>query len=71
MTLLFRAHGLAETEISVLLEIVRGLSGPEIAKALHCSAGSVNSARRNGYRKLGVHSKRQLVELVDQVSRAE
>lgn len=71
VTLLFRAHGLSETEISVLLEIVRGLSGPEIAKALHCSAGSVNSARRNGYRKLGVHSKRQLVELVDQVSRAE
>lgn len=71
VTLLFRTHGLSETEISVLLEIVRGLSGPEIAKALHCSAGSVNSARRNGYRKLGVHSKRQLVELVDQVSRAE
>lgn len=62
---LLMAHGLNQTEAAVLIEIARGSSGSLIAHELSYSKGTVNSARRTGYRKLGIHGRDQLVELLE------
>lgn len=61
-------YGLTETEASVLMEIAHGLTGDEIARKLAYSKGTVNTARRNGYRKLDIHRKEQLIALLAQIS---
>ena len=56
------SRGLNETEVDVAMLLVAGCGGAEICSKRCLSPGAVNSARRTAYRKLGVHS---LVELVD------
>ena len=56
------SRGLNETEVDVVMLLVAGCDGAEICSKRCLSPGAVNSARRTAYRKLGVHS---LVELVD------
>lgn len=56
------SRGLNETEVDVVMLLVAGCGGAEICSKRCLSPGAVNSARRTAYRKLGVHS---LVELVD------
>lgn len=68
---LLMAHGLNQTEVEVLIEIARGSSGSHIARELSYSKGAVNSARRTGYRKLRIHGRGQLVELLEDFSRVE
>lgn len=68
---LLMAHGLNQTEVAVLIEIARGSSGSHIARELSYSKGAVNSARRTGYRKLRIHGRGQLVELLEDFSREE
>lgn len=59
------SQNLTETETSVTIEIYRGLSSLGITRKQSLSLGAVNSARRNAYYKLAVHSRRQLIELLD------
>lgn len=68
---LLMAHGLNQTEVAVLIEIARGSNGSHIARELSYSKGAVNSARRTGYRKLRIHGRGQLVELLEDFSREE
>lgn len=61
-----RSYGLTETEALVLSEIVNGYTSAAIAHKNLLAEGTVKSARYNGYRKLGVHSKKELVAFVSQ-----
>ena len=54
-------RGLRELEIDVVLLIASGASASEMAVALNYARSSVATARREAYRKLGVHSRDQLV----------
>ena len=56
-----RSQGLSETQANVLVRIAAGDSSTKIEGDLNYSRGSVNSARRVGYRALGVHSRTQLM----------
>ena len=58
------ARGLSETQADVLALVVAGCSSAEIAEALSIAPGTVSSARANGYRMLGVHSREELTALL-------
>lgn len=58
------AHGLSETQADVLTLVAAGRSSAEIAEALSIALGTVSSARANGYRMLGVHSREELAALL-------
>ena len=60
----FTAHGLNENESAVLLKIASGMSGSEISEALNYSIGSINNLRASGYAKLGIHSRRELIDYI-------
>ena len=50
--------------------IIGNKTTSQIATELQYSAGSINTARRNAYAKLGVKSKDELCDLFEQVKRA-
>lgn len=58
------SRGLSETQASVLALVLAGRSSAEIARELGIAPGTVSSARANGYRLLGVHSRAELAELL-------
>lgn len=58
------SKGLNPTEVDVARLVLQGLASPEIASRLNLSRGAVNSARRGAYRKLGIHSRTELVEIL-------
>lgn len=58
------AHGLSETQADVLALVAAGRSSAEIAEKLSIAPGTVSSARANGYRMLGVHSREELMALL-------
>lgn len=58
------SKGLNPTEVDVARLVLQGLASPEIASRLNLSRGAVNSARRGAYRKLGIHSRAELVEIL-------
>lgn len=59
-----RARGLSETQAEVLARAAAGRSTAEIAEELHVAPGTVSSARANGYRLLGVHTREELAVLL-------
>lgn len=59
-------RGCNETQAAVLFAIARGLSSAEICRELSYSRGAVNSARARGYRRLGIHSRSELVAVLSQ-----
>lgn len=62
-------RGLSSLQVDVLMGISRGKSGREIAQELSYSLGSVNTARAAAYKALGIHSSKQLMQLlVDAIS---
>lgn len=60
-----RAHGLSETQASVLSLACSGRSTARIADELHLAEGTVRAARATGYRMLGVHSREELAALLE------
>lgn len=58
-------RGLSETQVAVLAAIYEGKTSREIQSALVLSRGAVNSARRDGYRTMGVHSADELRRVID------
>jgi DNA-binding CsgD family transcriptional regulator len=60
-----RAHGLTERECEVLGMLRSGRSVPAIAEHLGVSPNTVRFHCKNVYAKLGVHSKQELIDLVD------
>ena len=56
---------LTETESSVLEMLVQGRSVGKIAETFHVSENTTKTHVKNIYRKTGVHSKQQLLDLVE------
>jgi two-component system response regulator DesR len=54
---------LSEREIDILRLAKRGLPNPQIAKALHISPGTVRNHLSAIYRKLGVHSRHEALQI--------
>lgn len=55
------SRGLNATEVDVAGLVLKGMTSVEIASRLSLTRGAVNSARRGAYRKLGIHSRAELV----------
>ncbi|MBS5450794.1 MAG: helix-turn-helix transcriptional regulator [Coriobacteriia bacterium] len=60
-------RGLRELEVDVALLTASGASAAQVAQSLSYARSSVASARREAYRKLGVHSREQLVTVLQAV----
>lgn len=59
------SQGLFEREAETLVKIAQGFTGFQISYLSHYSLGSVNGWRASGYRKLGLHSRAELIELLE------
>jgi DNA-binding NarL/FixJ family response regulator len=57
---------LSEREIEILRLAKRGLPNPQIAQALHISSGTVRNHLSAIYRKLGVHSRHEALQVADE-----
>ena len=62
--LYLRGRGAGELQAHVLVKIALGLSAPEVCEALHVAPGTVNAYRAQGYGLLGLHTSRQLADLL-------
>lgn len=60
---------LSNRELQVAEYVYRGYSAKRTAEALYLSESTVNSHTRNLYRKLGIHSKQDLIQLVESFKR--
>ena len=58
-------YGLSPRETEVFLLLARGRDTAYIQKSLFISAGTVSSHRRRIYQKMGVHTKQELLDLVE------
>ncbi len=54
---------LSEREVEILRLAKRGLPNPQIAQALHLSPGTVRNHLSAAYRKLGVHSRHEALQV--------
>lgn len=59
-------HPLSEREIEVLRLALRGLRNPQIARALHIAPGTVRNHLSAIYRKLGVHSRHEALQIAQE-----
>ncbi len=57
---------LSEREVEILRLAKRGLPNPQIAQSLHISPGTVRNHLSTIYRKLGVHSRHEALQVVDE-----
>lgn len=57
---------LSEREIEILRLAQRGLRNPQIAESLHISAGTVRNHLSTVYRKLGVHSRHEALQIASE-----
>ncbi|RNL43854.1 hypothetical protein DMP08_07160 [Paraeggerthella hongkongensis] len=67
-SLLAEAAGLTKRERDILLVLAKGRDVPSIAKQLFISENTVRSHSKSIYRKLKIHSKQELLDLLDGVS---
>lgn len=66
-----KAFGLSPREEEIMMLVVKGRSNPRIQEALGLTAGTVNSHLSHLYRKLNVHDKQSLIDLVENFNRDE
>ena len=57
---------LSERELEILRLAQRGLPNPQIAQSLHISPGTVRNHLSAIYRKLGVHSRHEALQVADE-----
>ena len=57
---------LTEREIEIMRLAKRGLPNPQIAQSLHISPGTVRNHLSAVYRKLGVHSRHEALQVADE-----
>jgi DNA-binding NarL/FixJ family response regulator len=57
---------LSEREVEILRLAKRGLPNPQIAQSLHISPGTVRNHLSTIYRKLGVHSRHEALQVADE-----
>lgn len=63
---LAQAHRLTPREREIMVELAKGKDRPSVAAKLFISEGTVKVHSRNLYQKLGIHSKQELISLVEQ-----
>lgn len=63
-----RSKGVGDLEAEVLTLSAQGYTRPQICDLLHIAAGTVNSCRASAYKKLGIHSKGELLELLEETA---
>lgn len=68
---LAQAHHLTPREVDVATLVLQGHSMKTVAKLLYISDGTVQTHMKNLYRKLDLHSKQELIDLVDKPSSSE
>lgn len=61
-----REHELSPREAEVMVLVAKGRSTPRIQKELGLTAGTVNTHLTHLYRKLDVHDKQELIDLLEQ-----
>lgn len=61
-----RVYGLTQRETDMLAYLLKGRSVPYIAKADSISENTVKSHMKHLYAKLGVHSRQELIDLLDE-----
>jgi DNA-binding NarL/FixJ family response regulator len=61
-----KAQLLSEREVEVLRLAKRGLPNPQIAQSLHISPGTVRNHLSAVYRKLGVHSRHEALQIAEE-----
>lgn len=59
---------LSERELEILMLIVKGKSNPTIAKSLYISQNTAKTHVYNIYKKLGIHSRQEALDLVERES---
>lgn len=59
------AHGLTKREAEVLILLAKGRDLPYISEELFISKNTVRTHMKGIYRKLGIHSKQELLDLFD------
>jgi DNA-binding NarL/FixJ family response regulator len=57
---------LSEREVEILRLAKRGLPNPQIAQSLHISPGTVRNHLSAIYRKLGIHSRHEALQVADE-----
>lgn len=62
-----KKYGISERELDVLVLLARGYSSSAIQEELCIASGTVNSHTRNIYAKLGVHSKAEVISLIQSI----
>lgn len=63
-----RSKGVGDLEAKVLMLSTQGYTRPQICDLLHIAAGTVNSSRASAYKKLGIHSKNELLRLLEETA---
>ena len=63
-----RSKGVGDLETEVLTLSAQGYTRPQICDLLHIATGTVNSCRASAYKKLGIHSKGELLELLEETA---
>lgn len=63
-----RSKGIGDLEAEVLMLSAQGYTRPQICDLLHIAAGTVNSCRASAYKKLGIHSKDELLRLLEETA---
>jgi two-component system response regulator DesR len=61
-----REQLLSEREVEILRLAKRGLPNPQIAQSLHISPGTVRNHLSTIYRKMGVHSRHEALQVADE-----
>ncbi len=61
-----KAQLLSEREVEILRLAKRGLPNPQIAQSLHISPGTVRNHLSAVYRKLGVHSRHEALQIAEE-----
>lgn len=60
-------NGLSQREAETMKMIARGRDLPTISKTLCISKGTVQTHSKSLYRKLGIHSKQELIDLIEDI----
>lgn len=63
-------YQLGDRAREVMLLLAKGRTGARIEQELYISKGTVNYHLRNIYHKLGIHSKQELIELLEKMDEA-
>lgn len=64
--ILAQSFRLTPREQEIMVELAKGKDRPSVAAKLYISEGTVKVHSRNLYQKLGIHSKQELISLVEQ-----